>query len=142
MANRLAKLKLSVKDYQTYAAADAKFSGEVVSTDSSLKTNIYRFFDGEQGNLLVSVDYSKEKIIIQERGDSVNMTLELELEKEGKCIYRLDETNTLNLASILVVVKISEDNLLFEYDLYNPNDMVNPITRNKVEINCEVESLC
>ena len=65
-----------------------------------------------------------------------------ELEKEGKCIYRLDETNTLNLASILVVVKISEDNLLFEYDLYNPNDMVNPITRNKVEINCEVESLC
>jgi hypothetical protein len=142
MANRLAKLKLSVKDYQTYAAADAEFNGEVVSTDSSLKTNIYRFYDGEQGNLLVSVDYSKEKIIIQERGDSVNMTLELELEKEGKCIYRLDETNTLNLASILVVVKISEDNLLFEYDLYNPNDMVNPITRNKVEINCEVESLC
>ena len=142
MANRLAKLKLSVKDYQTYAAADAEFNGEVVSTDSSLKTNIYRFFDGEQGNLLVSVDYSKEKIIIQERGDSVNMTLELELEKEGKCIYRLDEKNTLNLASILVVVKISEDNLLFEYDLYNPNDMVNPITRNKVEINCEVESLC
>ena len=142
MANRLAKLKLSVKDYQTCAAADAEFNGEVVSTDSSLKTNIYRFFDGEQGNLLVSVDYSKEKIIIQERGDSVNMTLELELEKEGKCIYRLDETNTLNLASILVVVKISEDNLLFEYDLYNPNDMVNPITRNKVEINCEVESLC
>ena len=142
MANRLAKLKLSVNDNQPYAAAGAEFNGEVVSTDSSLKTNIYRFFDGEQGNLLVSVDYSKEKIIIQERGDSVNMTLELELEKEGKCIYRLDETNTLNLASILVVVKISEDNLLFEYDLYNPNDMVNPITRNKVEINCEVESLC
>lgn len=72
----------------------------------------------------------------------MNMTLELELEKEGKCIYRFDENNTLVLTSILVLSKISEDNLLFEYDLYNPNDMENPITRNKVEISCEVTNLC
>lgn len=142
MANRLAKLVLSVKDYQTYASADALFNGEVVSIDYLLKTNIYRFFDENQGNILVTIDYSKEKIIVQERGDNVNMTLELELENQGKCIYRFDENNNLILASILVSSEISEDKLLLEYDLYNPNDMTNPITRNKVEINCEVKNLC
>lgn len=142
MANRLAKLVLSVKDYQTNASADAFFNGEVVSIDYLLKTNIYRFFDDNQGNLLVTIDYSKEKIIVQERGDNVNMTLELELENQGKCIYRFDENNNLILASILVSSEISEDKLLLEYDLYNPNDMTNPITRNKVEINCEVKNLC
>jgi hypothetical protein len=142
MANRLAKLNLLVKDYQTYAEADAKFNGEVVSVDSSLKTNIYRFFDGEQGTLLVTVDYSKEKIIIQERGDNLNMTLELELDKEGKCVYRFDETNTLVLTSKLFSSVIKDDYLSFDYNLYNPNDMENPITRNKVEIVSEVDNLC
>lgn len=43
MANRLAVLTLSVRDYSTDERAEVRFNGEVVSLDDSGKVNIYRF---------------------------------------------------------------------------------------------------
>ena len=90
MANRLAKLLLSVKDYQTYASADALFNGEVVSVDNSSKTNIYRFFDGEQGNLLVTIDYSKDKI----QTSNISTLDEVVIAREKKLIQLKQDIHT------------------------------------------------
>ena len=142
MANLLAKLILHVKDYKTKEEADTSFVGEVVSVDSELKTNIYRFFETDSGTLMVSIDYKKEKIIIQERNDSVHMTLELELNKFGRCIYSFDPTNTLELETKCWEAHIDEDHVYLDYDLYVPGDHDKPLTRNIVEIKCEVKKPC
>ena len=142
MANLLAELKLHVKDYQTKEEASTKFVGEVVSSDSDLKTNLYRFFETDSGTLMVSIDYKKEKIIIQERNDTIKLYLELELNKEGRCSYSFDPTNTLELTSKAWEINISEDSVYLDYDLYNPNDLDKPLTRNVVEIKCEGKKPC
>lgn len=142
MANLLAKLILHVKDYKTKEEADTSFVGEVVSVDSDLKTNIYRFFETDSGTLMVSIDYKKEKVIIQERSDNVHLTLELEEGNFGKCIYSFDANNTLNLESRAWEIKVDEDHVYLDYDLYAPNDHDKPMTRNIVEIKCEVKKPC
>ena len=123
MANLLAKLSLWVKDYQTNEEAETTFAGEIVSIDQNLKTNIYRFFNEESGSLLVSIDYSNEKILIQERSANV-------------------KNNSLYLLTKAYKIEIDDNNVLLEYDLFNPNDVINPLTRNIVKIECEVRKPC
>ena len=142
MANLLAKLSLWVKDYQTNEEAETTFAGEIVSIDQNLKTNIYRFFNEESGSLLVSIDYSNEKILIQERSANVKMHLELLDAKMANCNYQFDENNSLYLLTKAYKIEIDDNNFLLEYDLFNPNDVINPLTRNIVKIECEVRKPC
>ena len=142
MANLLSKLKLHVKDYSTNEEAEEHFFGEVVSLDFDLKTNLYRFFNEESGALMISIDFSKDKVNIQERNSNVNLYLELEENATSKCIYKFDEKTNLELSTKTHKIEILEDHIILDYDLFNPNDLNQPLTRNTVEINCEVEKAC
>lgn len=98
MANRLAALTLSVRDYSTDERAEVRFNGEVVSLDDSGKVNIYRFFETENGTMMVTVDYSKEKIVVREQSETVLLSLELSEDLFGNVSYRIDG-NRLDLRS-------------------------------------------
>ena len=142
MANILSKIKLHVKDYSSNDEAETLFSGEVVSLDLDLKTNIYRFFDEEGSSLMISIDYSKDKVIVQERSSTFTLHLELEEGELGKCVYKFDESTTLELTTKTHLIEIFKDRIKLEYDLFNPKDLDRPLTRNTVEINCEVTKSC
>ena len=81
MVNRLCKITLAVKDYQTQQKGSFTYNGEVISLDSNLKHYYYRFYETDAGTLAVSIDFSKPKIIIVEQSDQVLMTLGLNLTK-------------------------------------------------------------
>ena len=141
MANRLAKLTLSVSSVEEPTPYVNVFHGEVVSQDSDLKTNVYRFFETDYGTLLVSIDYSKDKIVIQERSQIVNMTIHLQEGKICSCILLL-EGREMRLNTKTLSINISENKIALEYEIYVPEDLENYLTRNKIEIDCEVSNTC
>lgn len=141
MANRLAKLTLSVSSVEEPTPYVNVFHGEVVSQDSDLKTNVYRFFETDYGTLLVSVDYSKDKIVIQERSQIVNMTIHLQEGKVCSCSLLL-EGREMRLNTKTLSINISENKIALEYEIYVPEDLENYLTRNKIEIDCEVSNTC
>lgn len=141
MANRLAKLTLSVSSLEEPTPYVNVFHGEVVSQDSDLKTNVYRFFETDYGTLLVSIDYSKDKIVIQERSQIVNMTIHLQEGKVCSCILLL-EGREMRLNTKTLSINISENKIALEYEIYVPEDLENYLTRNKIEIDCEVSNTC
>lgn len=141
MANRLAKLTLSVSSVEEPTPYVNVFHGEVVSQDSDLKTNVYRFFETDYGTLLVSIDYSKDKIVIQERSQIVNMTIHLQEGKVCSCILLL-EGREMRLNTKTLSINISENKIALEYEIYVPEDLENYLTRNKIEIDCEVSNTC
>jgi hypothetical protein len=141
MANRLAKLTLSVSSVEEPTPYVNVFHGEVVSQDSDLKTNIYRFFETDYGTLLVSIDYSKDKIVIQERSQIVNMTIHLQEGKVCSCSLLL-EGREMRLNTKTLSINISENKIALEYEIYVPEDLENYLTRNKIEIDCEVSNTC
>lgn len=141
MANRLAKLTLSVSSVEEPTPYVNVFHGEVVSQDSDLKTNVYRFFETDYGTLLVSIDYSKDKIVIQERSQIVNMTIHLQEGKICSCSLLL-EGREMRLNTKTLSINISENKIALEYEIYVPEDLENYLTRNKIEIDCEVSNTC
>ncbi len=141
MANRLAKLTLSVSSVEEPTPYVNVFHGEVVSQDSDLKTNVYRFFETDYGTLLVSIDYSKDKIVIQERSQVVNMTIHLQEGKICSCSLLL-EGREMRLNTKTLSINISENKIALEYEIYVPEDLENYLTRNKIEIDCEVSNTC
>lgn len=141
MANRLAKLTLSVSSLEEPTPYVNVFHGEVVSQDSDLKTNVYRFFETDYGTLLVSIDYSKDKIVIQERSQIVNMTIHLQEGKICSCSLLL-EGREMRLNTKTLSINISENKIALEYEIYVPEDLENYLTRNKIEIDCEVSNTC
>lgn len=141
MANRLAKLTLSVSSVEEPTPYVNVFHGEVVSQDSDLKTNVYRFFETDYGTLLVSIDYSKDKIVIQERSQIVNMTIHLQEGKVCSCSLLL-EGREMRLNTKTLSINISENKIALEYEIYVPEDLENYLTRNKIEIDCEVSNTC
>ena len=141
MANRLAKLTLSVSSLEEPTPYVNVFHGEVVSQDTDLKTNVYRFFETDYGTLLVSIDYSKDKIVIQERSQIVNMTIHLQEGKVCSCILLL-EGREMRLNTKTLSINISENKIALEYEIYVPEDLENYLTRNKIEIDCEVSNTC
>lgn len=141
MANRLAKLTLSVSSLEEPTPYVNVFHGEVVSQDSDLKTNVYRFFETDYGTLLVSIDYSKDKIVIQERSQIVNMTIHLQEGKVCSCNLLL-EGREMRLNTKTLSINISENKIALEYEIYVPEDLKNYLTRNKIEIDCEVSNTC
>lgn len=141
MANRLAKLTLSVSSLEEPTPYVNVFHGEVVSQDSDLKTNVYRFFETDYGTLLVSIDYSKDKIVIQERSQIVNMTIHLQEGKVCSCSLLL-EGREMRLNTKTLSINISENKIALEYEIYVPEDLENYLTRNKIEIDCEVSNTC
>ena len=141
MANRLAKLTLSVSSVEEPTPYVNAFHGEVVSQDSDLETNVYRFFETDYGTLLVSIDYSKDKIVIQERSQIVNMTIHLQEGKVCSCSLLL-EGREMRLNTKTLSINISENKIALEYEIYVPEDLENYLTRNKIEIDCEVSNTC
>ena len=141
MANRLAKLTLSVSSLEEPTPYVNVFHGEVVSQDSDLKTNVYRFFETDYGTLLVSIDYSKDKIVIQERSQIVNMTIHLQEGKICSCSLLL-EGREMRLNTKTLSINISENKIALEYEIYVPDDLENYLTRNTIEIDCEVSNTC
>ena len=141
MANRLAKLTLSVSSVEEPTPYVNVFHGEVVSQDSDLKSNVYRFFETDYGTLLVSIDYSKDKIVIQERSQIVNMTIHLQEGKVCSCSLLL-EGREMRLNTKTLSINISENKIALEYEIYVPEDLENYLTRNKIEIDCEVGNTC
>lgn len=139
MVNRLCKITLAVKDYQTQQKGSFTYNGEVISLDSNLKHYYYRFYETDAGTLAVSIDFSKPKIIIVEQSDQVLMTLGLNLTKNERCVYQLDENHHLELTTKAWEIDISETRVYLDYDLYDASDvnLEHPISRNVVEIICE-----
>jgi hypothetical protein len=142
MSNKLAKFKLEMKDYATRQRASVEYNGEVVSLDSDLKTYLYRFFETDAGTLMIGIDFSKEKIIITETNDNVKMRMELSLDETGKCTYRLDADHSMNLFTKTFILKLTEEEVVLEYDLYDSDKLDKPVTANKVTITAEREKLC
>ena len=144
MANRLCKITLSVKDYQTQQKGSFTYNGEVISLDSKLKHYYYRFYETDAGTLSVSIDFSKPKIIIVEQSEQVVMTLGLNLTNNEKCIYQLDSSHHLQLVTKAWEIDIEEDRVYLDYDLYDASDvnLEHPISRNIVEIICEGKKVC
>ena len=143
MASTLSKLELSVKDYQSNEEAKVTYHGEVVSLDSATKTYLYRFFETDSGTLMVSLDFSKEdKVRVSEINDNIKMMMELVLNDYGVCSHQFDAVNVLNLKTKTLNIKINEEEVILEYDLYDPRDLEQPITRNIVKINCEGGKPC
>jgi len=141
MANRLAALTLSVRDYSTDERAEVRFNGEVVSLDDSGKVNIYRFFETENGTMMVTVDYSKEKIVVREQSETVLLSLELSEDLFGNVSYRIDG-NRLDLRSKMKRFETADGSICMEYDLFASDDLQHPLTCNQVEIRCEVIKPC
>ena len=110
MVNRLCKITLSVKDYQTQQKGSFTYNGEVISLDSNLKHYYYRFYETDAGTLSVSIDFSKPKIIIVEQSEQVVMTLGLNLSSNEKCIYQLDSNHHLQLVTKAWEIDIEEEN--------------------------------
>lgn len=139
MVNRLCKITLAVKDYQTQQKGSFTYNGEVISLDSNLKHYYYRFYETDAGTLAVSIDFSKPKIIIVEQSDQVLMTLGLNLTKNERCVYQLDENHHLELTTKAWEIDITETRVYLDYDLYDASDvnLEHPISRNVVEIICE-----
>lgn len=144
MVNKLCKITLSVKDYQTQQKGSFTYNGEVISLDSNLKHYYYRFYETDAGTLSVSIDFSKPKIIIVEQSEQVVMTLGLNLSKNEKCIYQLDSNHHLELVTKAWEIDIEEDRVYLDYDLYDASDvnLEHPISRNIVEIKCEGKKVC
>lgn len=141
MANRLADFTLSVTDYATNERAKFDFKGEVVSIDVSGKVNIFRFFETENGTMMVTVDYSKEKIVVREQSETVFLSLELIEDQIGKASYRIDG-NFLELRSKMRRFETTDDSMRIEYDLFSSDDLLHPLTCNQVEIRYEVIKPC
>lgn len=139
MKTRIAKLVLEIKDYQNSEKASSEFVGELVSADISLKNIIYRFFETDSGTLMVSIDYSSDVVTIQEKNDTIKLTLRLKLNEYQECIYHFDDNNYLKLSTKANQIEIDGENLILDYDLFNPQDLDHPLTRNIVKINCEVD---
>lgn len=139
MVNRLCKITLAVKDYQTQQKGSFTYNGEVISLDSNLKHYYYRFYETDAGTLAVSIDFSKPKIIIVEQSDQVLMTLGLNLTKNERCVYQLDANHHLELTTKAWEIDITETRVYLDYDLYDASDvnLEHPISRNVVEIICE-----
>lgn len=144
MVNRLCKITLSVKDYQTQQKGSFTYNGEVISLDSNLKHYYYRFYETDAGTLSVSIDFSKPKIIIVEQSEQVVMTLGLNLSSNEKCIYQLDSNHHLQLVTKAWEIDIEEERVYLDYDLYDASDvnLEHPISRNIVEIICEGKKVC
>lgn len=142
MEKILSKLTLSIKDYQSDANEEISFAGEVVSIDDSLKTNLYRFYQDEQGWLMVSIDYSKDKIVIRETSNQVKLFLELKENEINKCTYQIDNNYFLKFNAKCFKVNIDENLIELDYELFAENDSMNPITRNTIKIETEVKKLC
>ena len=143
MVNRLCKITLSVKDYQTQQKGSFTYNGEVISLESNLKHYYYRFYETDAGTLSVSIDFSKPKIIIVEQSEQVLMTLGLNLQQNERCIYQLDENHHLELTTKTWEIDIQENRVYLDYDLYDSSDvnLEHPISRNIVEIICEGEKI-
>ena len=139
MVNRLCKITLSVKDYETQQKGSFTYNGEVISLDSNLKHYYYRFYETDAGTLAVSIDFSKPKVIIVEQSEQVLMTLSLNLENKERCVYQLDANHYLELITRTWEMDISESRVYLDYDLYDKSDvnLEHPISRNVVEIICE-----
>ena len=144
MVNRLCKITLAVKDYETQQKGAFTYNGEVISLDSNLKHYYYRFYETDAGTLSVSIDFSKPKVIIVEQSEQVLMTLSLNLASNERCVYKLDENHQLNLVTKAWEMDISEDRVYLDYDLYDASDvnLEHPISRNIVEIICEGNKIC
>lgn len=144
MVNRLCKITLAVKDYETQQKGAFTYNGEVISLDSNLKHYYYRFYETDAGTLSVSIDFSKPKVIIVEQSEQVLMTLSLNLASNERCVYKLDENHHLNLVTKAWEMDISEDRVYLDYDLYDASDvnLEHPISRNIVEIICEGNKIC
>ena len=143
MVNRLCKITLSVKDYQTQQKGSFTYTAEVISLESNLKHYYYRFYETDAGTLSVSIDFSKPKIIIVEQSEQVLMTLGLNLQQNERCIYQLDENHHLELTTKTWEIDIQENRVYLDYDLYDSSDvnLEHPISRNIVEIICEGEKI-
>lgn len=141
MVNRLCKITLSVKDYTTQQKGSFTYNGEVISQDDNLKHYYYRFYETDAGTLAVSIDFSKPKVIIVEQSEQVVMTLGLNLGKVERCIYQLDANHHLELVTKTWEIQIENDRVYLDYDLYDASDvnLEHPISRNVVEIKCEVK---
>ncbi|MDD6302497.1 MAG: hypothetical protein PUA56_04225 [Bacillales bacterium] len=144
MANRLCSIKLSVKDYASKEEGSFIYHGEVVELDYINKIYRYRFYQTDAGTLAVSIDFSKDEVEIKEVNDAVNLSLKLTEKGYSDCIYKFDENNSLILKSKAFGVHIDENQVILDYDLYASTDVnkEHPITRNVVEIICEVNKVC
>lgn len=142
MKTRLCTINLSVKDYVTKEKGSFSYHGEVVVIDKELKQYDFRFYNTDAGTLAVSIDCSKKTIKVVEHSDAINLSLELELNEYRDCVYRFDANNTLNLLTKAWEVEISDDHILFDYDLYPINDSSSDgaLTRNIVRIDFEGEN--
>ncbi len=140
--SRIARLKLEIKDYATKEQVTNEFIGEVVSIDESLKSNLYRFFETDMGTILVSIDYHKEQVVIQENSETIKLSMVLKNGCLEKCVYHFDGNNYLELKTKAFEIVIDENNVKLDYDLYNLSDMNHPMTRNVIEITCEENRVC
>lgn len=144
MGNRLCKITLAVKDYETQQKGSFTYNGEVISLDSNLKHYYYRFYETDAGTLSVSIDFSKSKVIIVEQSEQILMTLALNLSNPERCVYQLDSNHHLNLVTKTWEMDLEESRVYLDYDLYDVNDvnLEHPISRNMVEIICEGNKIC
>lgn len=136
MANKLCKITLSVKDYETRKSGSFIYEGEVIELDAELKRFMYRFYETDLGTLNVSIDFSKDKVIIVESSDNVLLTLALKKDEYCKCNYRLDENHSIFLENKAFTIDISDSKVYLDYDLFDSKDKNHdkPISRNIVEI--------
>ncbi len=139
MANKLCKITLSVKDYETRKSGSFTYNGEVIELDSDLKRYMYRFYETDLGTLSVSIDFSKDKVIIVESSDNALLTLAIQKDQFNKCNYKLDANHSIFLENKGFDVMITPSKVYLDYDLYDPNDKkhAKPISRNVVEIEVE-----
>ena len=139
MANKLCKITLSVKDYETRKSGSFTYNGEVIELDSDLKRYMYRFYETDLGTLSVSIDFSKDKVIIVESSDNVLLTLALQKDQFNKCNYKLDVNHSMFLENKCFETMITPTKIYLDYDLYDTKDKkhTKPISRNVVEIEVE-----
>ena len=57
-------------------------------------------------------------------------------------MYQFEESTTLELCTKSHLIEILNNRMILDYDLFNPKDLDHPLTRNIVEINCEVTKTC
>lgn len=90
---------------------------------------------------MVTVDYSKEKIVVREQSETVLLSLELSEDLFGNVSYRIDG-NRLDLRSKMKRFETADGSICMEYDLFASDDLQHPLTCNQVEIRCEVIKPC
>ena len=142
MKTRLCSINLSVRDYSTKDTGSFSYHGEVVVIDYDLKQYDFRFYNTDSGTLAVSIDCSKDVIKVIEQSETVNLIMGLKVDEFHQCVYRFDENNRLELLTRAWDLVVEDNHIMFEYDLYDKNDVNHdrPLTKNTVRIDFEGES--